>query len=156
MFFTRKRNGTIVVRLPDELRQLVATLVGDLRELLLSDDDQRLRRLYPTAYPDDEARDAEYQQLMHGDLIESRLAGLDVIESSLDAVELTPEELTAWMQATNSLRLVLGTQLDVSENDTPLPATHPDAAAYRLYELLGMLLSEMVEVLGSTLPPSTS
>ena len=41
------------------------------------------------------------------------------LEASLEADELTEAELVGWMNAINSLRLVLGTRLDVSEDDDP-------------------------------------
>ena len=152
MFFRRKRGGVIVVELPDELRQLLGRLTEDLRDLLLVDDDDRLRRLYPTADPQHPDRDQEFQQLMHGELIESRLAALDTVDRCLAATTVDEDQLTQWMQATNSLRLVLGTQLDVSEDDGPVARDHPEAATYALYDLLNLLLGEMVEVLSGTLP----
>lgn len=152
MFFDRRRDGAISVQLPDELTQLIGQLVGELRDLLLGGDDDRLRRLYPTAYPQHEQLDREYHELMRGDLIEARLAALDTVEESLTTDALSDEQLTAWMQATNSMRLVLGTQLDVGEDDDPVPADHPQAPVYALYDLLNLLLSEMVEVLSRALP----
>ncbi|MGI9600805.1 MAG: DUF2017 family protein [Acidimicrobiales bacterium] len=153
MIFSRRRDGTIAVDLPAELRDLLTRLVDDLRDLLLSDSDERLRRLYPTAHPDHEDLDGEYHQLMHGDLIESRLAALETTEESLRAESLTDEQLASWMQATNSLRLVLGTQLDVSEDDHGIDAQHPDAPTYALYDLLNLMLGEMVDILSGALPP---
>jgi hypothetical protein len=52
------------------------------------------------------------------------------------------------MQALNALRLVLGTRLDVSEDEVgPLDPSDPDAPAYALYELLGYLLDRTVQSL---------
>ena len=54
------------------------------------------------------------------------------------------------MQALNALRLVLGTRLDVSEDDEgPVRADDPNAAAYALYEFLGYLLERTVQSLAS-------
>ena len=60
---------------------------------------------------------------------------------------LSAEQLTAWMQAVNSLRLVLGTMLDITEDDQELafdPAD-PDARTQALYGYLGGLLDEIVD-----------
>ncbi|MDH5236145.1 MAG: DUF2017 family protein, partial [Acidimicrobiia bacterium] len=142
MFFRRRRDGSIAVALPEELGQLLGRLNEDLRDLLLADGDDRLRRLYPTAYPEHEGLDQEYQELMHGELIESRLAALDTVDGCLTATSVDDAQLTQWMQAINSLRLVLGTQLDVSEDDHQVAPDDPDAPTYALYDLLNLLLAE--------------
>jgi hypothetical protein len=142
------RRGRYHVNLPPEERQLVRQLLGDLRALLaFGPDDARLRRLYPAAYADDEDKQAEYQRLTQEDLLNGRLAAVDDVERTVDAEELTADELTAWMHSVNALRLVLGTMLDVSEDEPPLSADpeDPDAPTLALYGYLGGLLEEIVE-----------
>jgi hypothetical protein len=136
------------LRLPEDERTLVRGLLGDLRALLtLTSDDPRVRRLYPEAYADDADKQAEYQRLTREELKSGRLAAVDVVEQTLEAQELTADQLTSWMHAVNALRLVLGTMLDVSEEDQPFafPRDHPDAATMALYGYLGVLLEEIVE-----------
>ena len=48
---------------------------------------------------------------------------------------LTESELNAWLSAVGSLRLVLGTRLDVSEDMEAPDPEDPTAAEYALYEL---------------------
>jgi hypothetical protein len=138
--------GRFLLRLPDEERDLVRQLLGELRALLaLGDDDPRLRRLYPAAYADDAEQQAEYRRLTHEDLASSRLDAVETVAATAGADELSPEELTAWMHAVNSLRLVLGTMLDVGEEDPfTIDPEDPDAHQYMLYGYLGMLLEEIV------------
>jgi hypothetical protein len=90
---------------------------------------------------------AEYQRLTREELQSGRLAAVDVVEQTVEAQELTPDQLTSWMHAVNALRLVLGTMLDVSDDDQTfaLPRDHPDAPTLALYGYLGVLLEEMVE-----------
>jgi hypothetical protein len=127
-----------------------------MRELLeLTTDDPSLRRLFPTAYHDDPDRDREYQQLARDELLERRLAALDVVESSARRRELTNDELSGWLTALNDLRLVLGTRLDVSEDLVDIDADDPDAPALAVYGYLGMLLDEAVQALAEDLPPPT-
>lgn len=143
------------VDLPDVERELLRSLFPQLRELLASDDPS-LTRLFPTAYPDDPERDAGYHALVRDELLEKRFASLDLVESTLTAdgaVELDGDELASWMRAVNDLRLVLGTRLDVGEDDDPIefdPAD-PDAAAWQVYHYLGGLLSFIVEALAGDL-----
>lgn len=150
----RRGPGRYQVKLRTNERALVADLVVQLREqLLTSTDDPSVRRLFPPAYPDDDERDAGYQVLTRDELLEHRLAAIDVVEGSLDGDQLDDAGLSAWMGTLNSLRLVLGTRLDVDEE---LPALAPDdplASAYAVYEYLGWLLSQVVDALTPDLPP---
>jgi Domain of unknown function (DUF2017) len=139
------RRGRYELRLPEDERALVKGLLGDLRALLTLDaGDPRVRRLYPDAYADDADRQAEYQRLTREELQSGRLAAVDAVEATVDAAELTPDQLTAWMHSVNALRLVLGTMLDVKEDDQPF-GDDPDAPTMALYGYLGVLLEEIVE-----------
>jgi len=136
---------------PDTERELLRRLLPQLRAVLTDEAaaDERARRLFPPAYTDDEAADAEYQRLMREDLVASHLAALETVETSLDATELSEEQLVAWMSAVNSVRLVLGTLLDVSEelDIGRLPDATPDIESYALYAYLSNLLGDMVDAL---------
>jgi hypothetical protein len=161
-FFARDRvrrrgEGRYQVRLRPNERVLVADLVGQLREqLLASTDDPAVRRLFPPAYPNDAERDAGYQVLTRDELLEHRLSALDVVERTLDGNELDNAEMTAWMGTLNALRLVLGTRLDVDEDLPDLDRADPMAPAYAVYEYLGWLLSQLIDVLDADLPPPSS
>ena len=149
--------GRYRVKLRPNERDLVADLVGQLREqLMASTDDPSVRRLFPPAYPDDPERDAGYQVLTRDELLEHRLAALDTVEESLDGAELDDAGLSAWMSTLNSLRLVLGTRLDVDEELPALADDDPLAPAYAVYEYLGWLLSQVVDGLSRDLPPPSS
>lgn len=153
---SRTRHGTFAVRLPEPERALLASVVDQLRELLeLTTDDPSVRRLFPTAYHEDAERDREYQQLVRDELLERRLASLAVVEATASADELDEPQLTAWLTALNDVRLVLGTRLDVSEDQDGLDEDDPDAPALAVYGYLGMLLSEVVDALAADLPPPT-
>ena len=153
----RRGEGRYQVRLRPNERVLVADLVGQLREqLLASTDDPAVRRLFPPAYPNDAERDAGYQVLTRDELLEHRLSALDVVERTLDGNELDHEDMTAWMGTLNALRLVLGTRLDVDEDLPDLDRADPMAPAYAVYEYLGWLLSQVIDVLDADLPPPSS
>ena len=140
------------VDLPETERELLRGLTPQLRELLTTDDPS-LVRLFPTAYPDDPERDAGYQALVRDELLERRFAALDVLEETIDGGELTGDELSAWMRSLNDLRLVLGTRLDVTEDDDPgdIDPADPDAPAWAIYHYLGMLLSFVIDALAGDL-----
>jgi len=152
----RSSSGRYAIRLPAPERELLADLVEQLREVLLSStDDPNVRRLFPTAYHDDPDRDQEYQQLVRDELLERRLTALTVLEETAQARELDEAGLAGWLTALNDLRLVIGTRLDVSEDDLEIDPDDPDAPAFAVYHYLGMLLAEAVDALEADLPPPT-
>jgi hypothetical protein len=141
------REGKFLLLLPEGERELMLQLLGELRTLLkLGPEDPRLRRLYPAAYSDDEEKEAEFRRLTHEELSSGRLAAIDTVERTIADDELAPDQLTAWMHAVNALRLVLGTMLDVGEDDPfTVDPEDPNAHEYMLYGYLGLLLEEIVQ-----------
>jgi hypothetical protein len=142
------RQGRFMLRLEPRERDLIRQLLGELREVLaLPASDPRVRRLYPAAYAGDQEREDEYQRLTRDELTSGRLASVDAVEETIDKDLLTLEELTAWMQAVNSLRLVLGTMLEITEDgqEPAFAPSDPNARTVALYGYLGGLLDEIVE-----------
>jgi hypothetical protein len=137
------------LKLPDDERAILRNVVPQLQELLGGDlADPALRRLFPTAYADDPEKDREYHALVRDELADRRRASIELVLATVDARELTEEQLTAWMHAVNDLRLVLGTRLDVSEDTDPEPdPADPEAALVVLYGYLGYLLDSIVTAL---------
>lgn len=149
----RHRRGHVVIELDDHERRILTDLVDQLRTMLMSGTEPSLRRLFPIAYTDDDTHEREYQSLVHGNLLEHRLSTLEVFEGSLDQTSISLEQAESWMGAINDLRLVLGTLLDVSEDDGAFDPEAESAFTYAVYHFLGALLEQVVEVLFTTLPP---
>jgi hypothetical protein len=138
--------GRFALRLPQDERDLLRNLVTDLRELAQGTDPST-RRLFPAAYHDDAEKEREYQELMRGELVASRLAAVDVVTRTIDADSIDLEALNRWMEAINGLRLVIGTRLDVTEELPELDDQHPDAPALAVYEYLAWLLDQAVQAM---------
>jgi Domain of unknown function (DUF2017) len=139
----------------DEL-ELIHRLMLELRQLLNAPEpDDRLKRLFPVAYHSEADRelDEEYQRLMRDELMASRLKGLDVVDEfmagGLQHQRLTEAELLAFLQALNSVRLVLGTILDVTEDHDvdDVDERDPMASEYQLYDFLSWVLDWSVRAL---------
>lgn len=150
----RTRSGEVTLRLGEEERQVLRSLPGQLRRLLLEEPgDPGLRRLSPPAYAHDAEHESEYRRYMGDDLRDRRLAALEVMDATVDAERLSEEEAQAWLAALNSLRLVLGTRLDISE-ETAAERVDPDdpqAPALALYGYLSWLEDQLVEALAGGL-----
>jgi hypothetical protein len=144
---SRTRDGTFQLRFSDDERDLLASLAGQLRDLLVSDETDGLERLFPPGYANDPDREQEYQQLTHDELLTKRLASVDVLEQTVTATRLDEAQLNAWMGAVNDLRLVLGTRIDVTE-DMDIELDDPRAPAFAVYQYLTHVLAEIVNALG--------
>jgi Domain of unknown function (DUF2017) len=144
------------VRLAPEARDWVVGLADELDALLVADTPDT-RRLFPTAYPNDPELDAGYQILAHEQLIDDRREAIQVMRVSAARDHLRADELAAWMRIINDIRLVLGTRLDVTEDDIEqLDPASPDFEPQLIYRQLGYLLSEIVDAMTTALPPPTS
>ncbi len=131
-------------------RELIVRLLDDLRTLILAGGDQAiLRRLFPPAYHQavDTDAEAEYQRLMHDELVAARLAGIETIRAAIaDDTLLDDEGTMAFVRSLNQIRLVLGTALDVSEDERiDVDDDHPLVAEYHLYHYLSWLLENALE-----------
>ena len=118
--FALTRDGQISVRLDDTMRALLRQATEELREVLLVDEPDLTRRLYPTAYPDDEELEGDYQEMVHDQLLMQRLDGIDQLQASIDDEKISFDVADVWMNTINQLRLVLGTQLDVGEEQVEI------------------------------------
>jgi hypothetical protein len=149
---TRLRDGSYRVRLPAEERDVLGALPGQLREALDAGE-STLYRLFPPAFVDDDAGNAEYARLVGATLLDGKLAALAELERTAHAESLTEDELRTWLGGLESLRLVLGTQLDVTEDSyRPFDRNDPDAPRLALYQWLSWLQDEVVQALSTSLP----
>jgi len=148
----RRGDGTYVQSFHDSIPELLVDLGRQLDDILDSDDPD-LRRLFPTAYPDDPEKDAGYQILARSDLTDARREAIATVRRTATSEILTEDELMDWMALTNDLRLVLGTKLDVGEDDSnEIDPDDPDAPMIEIYHLLGVVLYEIVLALSDGLP----
>ena len=148
----RVRGGRFALRITASERDVLRSLPAQLRELLTERDvaaNPDLRRLFPTAYPDDPEKAAEYDGMVRDDLMAERLAAIEVMDRTIDSDRLSEEELLAWLSAINDLRLVLGTRLDVPEDLSELDVHHgdPRAESLALYAYLSILEEDAVAAL---------
>lgn len=133
-------------------RQMLEQLAAEIDKLLTSDD-AALVRWFPPAYGTDEARSREFAALARDELVASKRAALEVVVGSFDQPEVSGDELHSIMRSLNDLRLVLGTRLDVSEDQAGPPRGTPteDLPAWQAYERLGMLVAMCVRALSGGL-----
>jgi hypothetical protein len=151
----RARGGGLDIRLTPDERAVLRSLPDDVRRALEEMDpaapggDPAVARLFPGAYLDDEEHDAEYRRFMHDELQAGRLAALDDFEAAADADHVDEAQAAGWLRAINDIRLLLGTRLDVTEDDAvnDLPADDPRTPSLALYGYLSWLEEQVVTAL---------
>lgn len=151
--FQPRSDGTFALNLTTELREFLVNLADSVEEVV-DKDIPETTRLYPTAYPHDAEKDAGYQVFARSQLIEQRKRAVAVLRETVDNKTVTEEELGQWLGVVNDARLVIGTHLDVSEDDE-LELDDPDFEMRLVYEQLGFLVDRMVKALATSLPEPT-
>ncbi len=153
----RRTSAGFVLDLDVDEIHLVRRLIGEVRQLVVDGaiDDPKLQRLFPPAYTDDEAGETEYRRLMRDELVASRVAAIDAVEAVLAPTEDGADRgtaraafdhagLEALATSLNSVRLVLGTLLGISDDETEPDHDVPEVA---LYHFLSWMLDGVVEAL---------
>jgi uncharacterized protein DUF2017 len=158
----RFRSGpgdTLILSLAPDEAEFLVLLPVELREVFDGPlDDPAGRRLFPAAYldPTEEARELEWKAMVHPDLMRQRLDALAVVAASLERstrqgdfmeLALDPDEVQAWLAVLNDVRLVLGTRLDITEDDWDVAPDDPRAAAHGVYAWLTHLQGDLIDQL---------
>ena len=130
----------IEVGLRPEIAHLVQNQITAFRRRRADEDDDGLWRLRLAASPDEDVA-TEFSELTAASIDEQRAADLDALEANLTAESIDLETAHAWIRALNQLRLVVGTDLGVTEDDSwrPFPGQEGfgQAIAYDLLTLAG-------------------
>lgn len=144
-----------IINLRGDLREVIAAVCDDVLVALDDDDNTHqnpaLRRVFPVAHVSDESVNEAYRDLVHSDLLRTRREALERVSATANATELDRATLETWMVGLNTVRLVLGTRLDVSEDGFPeIDEDDPELPAWALYEFLGVLVGMVVDALART------
>lgn len=148
----RTRKGDFEIRLSDQERLLISDLVAQLTAVIdqeAAPENPLLRRLFPTAHPDNPDLESSYKEMVEGDLLDLRKEKLLLVTATLDQKSIDEAALFAWMGVINDLRLVIGTYLDVSEDDNQdtYGPGNPEADTYAIYQYLSYLLDSILDAL---------
>ena len=149
----RTETGDFLLRLGPEERGLLRRLSAELEELLAAEpEDPSLKRLRPRAYEDEEV-EREFRSLMGAELESLRLENLRRLAETAGRDRLDAEELDRWLAALNDLRLVLGTRLDVTEDQFAdgFDPSAPHAYELAVYAFLTWLQEAAIEAASSAL-----
>jgi hypothetical protein len=152
-------DDTLIMSLAPEEAQFIALLPVELREVFDGPlDDPAGQRLFPRAYldPTEEKAETEWKAMVHPDIMRQRLDALATVTASLgratrqgDFMELAlePDDVHAWLGVLNDVRLVLGTRLEITEDEWAIEPDDPRAGAFGVYAWLSGLQQDLVDQL---------
>jgi hypothetical protein len=150
-----RRHGALRLRLDQFEGPLLDSLLSDLAQRLRDGvdlgDDPVERRLFPSAYDEDDAA-GEFRELTEAGLRADRVERAEACRTELESagldVSLETDAGERWIRAINDLRLIIGTQLEITEDDDPEPdPDDPDGAARNVYYWLTYVQDSMVRAL---------
>lgn len=138
----------------------LARLVDDFRDLLTdrAADDPAVRRLTPSAYPDDEEAARAFSESTRDDLLDRRLADAMTVRSALipfdvdveplseeDALAprdlvISEDDLDAWLRTLTAIRLVIADRLGITAEDQSNEDGRGD-----IYDWLGYRLEVLIQ-----------
>jgi hypothetical protein len=138
--------GAYRLNMSENDRTVLRELAPQFVALLDDPEHPVVQRLFPPAYSDPAHAEhqEEYRRLMLEDLVERHRAEFELLAETSTAETLSEEELLAWSRALNSIRLILGTYLNVSEDDE---GRTPESTDEALYHWLTYVLGEAIEAL---------
>jgi hypothetical protein len=157
-----RRDGAIVLTFHPREVQVLQWVFGDLgRMVTASGVDAVSQRLFPRAYldPTEEESEAQWQEMVHDELVESRLTAMTDVVRSLDTAVTLPgrdedrelvldaEQTEHWLTVLNDARLAVGTALGVTPewDFDDLDADDPNYELHALYAWMSELLSALLE-----------
>ncbi|MCL4434970.1 MAG: DUF2017 domain-containing protein [Actinobacteria bacterium] len=151
----RQRDGTYRVILEDHGRELLAALCIQAKQLIARNDPAS-RRLFPPAHMEGGKAEEEYRQLVGDEIRNGHIEALNILETTASKDCVSAEELEQWLDAVEILRLLLGTQLQITEDmDVDLDDESLDPRM-ALYHYLTWLQDHMVNAMSDSLPRSAT
>ena len=142
----------------DPFEALVADLEVEPDEPEVSEDPV-LKRLFPSAYPDDAAAASDFRRFTERDLRAQKVAEAQVVLDRLEATDLGAhdlkiprDEVEAWLRTLTSVRLAVATRLGITDAETAerlaeLPDDDPRSFLASVYDWLGFAQETMVNAL---------
>lgn len=148
----RAKRGNVRVVFDEPEAELLRQLLGELREILGSEDraDTVVGRLFPPAY-EGAADEAEYRDLADDSLRREKQLGVERVSQAVGddggaTVTIGRDELDAWLPVLTDMRLAIGMRLDVDEArmSRPVEASEPDAFPLSVLHWLGWITEELI------------
>lgn len=148
--------GQLFAQMAQLLDELTAQETSDPLELMLGmngstqiSKDPALARLFPDGYSEDEHASSDFRRFTEQDLRQQKIETLNDVRKAMQVIEnpmlVSTMQAHSWLKALNDLRLVLGTRLEISDdNDFNFDSDEP---GIHLYNYLTYLQGTLIDAL---------
>jgi hypothetical protein len=100
---------------PKRYQKHIYDLAAQMREILNENESNPyLFRLFPLASFSDAEAAREYHSIVTTELLSSHFKALEVVQKEIFKAKVSRSTLVSWLKALNSIRLYLGTILDIT------------------------------------------
>lgn len=154
--FVRRADG-VHLGLASGERAVLTSLVEQLRQVLDHDlaTDPVAVRMFPDAYPEDDAASAEFRRYTQDDLRTAKSANATVVHEWLTGTRegvLTASDQQAWLRSLTDLRLTIADRLGIVDRETADNGLDGDGGSVGLrdvYDWLGYVQEHLVVTISS-------
>lgn len=154
--FVRRADG-VHLGLASGERAVLTSLVEQLRQVLDHDlaTDPVAVRMFPDAYPEDDAASAEFRRYTQDDLRTAKSANATVVHEWLTGTRegaLTASDQQAWLRSLTDLRLTIADRLGIVDRETADNGLDSDDGSVGLrdvYDWLGYVQEHLVVTISS-------
>lgn len=113
----------------------------------MESDDATVARLFPAPHLDPELAEG-WDALMRRSLVERRLEAIVEVRAAVEDGHTDEDGVAALLRTVNDLRLMIGTELGISEDDdTARRRGGADRERVDIYEVFGFVLSRLLDAL---------
>lgn len=144
--FRPTRTATWLLCWPAELVEVLDAELARLTRAMESDD-ATVARLFPAPHLDPELAEG-WDALMRRSLVERRLEAIVEVRAAVEDGHTDEDGVAALLRTVNDLRLMIGTELGISEDDdTARRRGGADRERVDIYEVFGFVLSRLLDAL---------
>lgn len=154
--FVRRADGVHLGMSAGE-RAVLTSLTEQLRQVLDGDlgTDPVAARLFPDAYPDDEAASAEFRRWTRSDLLTQKTSNAAIVHEWLTGVRdggFAPEDEQAWLRCLTDLRLTIAERLGITDAASEEASWTADAGVglRDVYDWVGYVQEHLVATITAT------
>jgi hypothetical protein len=151
--FVRRADG-VHLGLASGERAVLTSLTEQLQQILDGDlsADPVAARMFPAAYPDDDAASAEFRRWTQSDLLTQKSANVTVVHEWLTGVRdgrLAPADEQAWLRCLTDLRLTIAERLGITDaaSEEASSAADTGVGLRDVYDWIGYVQEDLVATL---------
>lgn len=147
-----RRSGGEITLLLSRRERAVLRMVPELLDSVGDvDADPAAERLHPAAYPDDPAADADYHEMVDGDLARARAADRRRFTETVDDEKIALDDAQTWMRVVGDARLALAARMGIDDEEWEDDGSLAQSSEGAMLHYLGYIQDALIRVVSADL-----